>query len=185
MFGAAVTLASPHREGGGEDARPRAPAPVAVRGGLKRGVAPAVSGADSAGEGELTREEILRKINAVIGLGLPLKRRMGRAVEGTLHYHLMEEEYLEFRQGRGPAWEEEQRRQAGYISRRKQKPEPSRSRSRVCSTGVYVCGQRSRRIVAQTVRLSADFEMQISDRPNVAMNGLDQRTRGSGARVAL
>jgi hypothetical protein len=61
-------------------------------------------------------DRALKQISAVIGVGQPLeeirepKRVVKSEVEGTPDYHLTWEEYTDFCQGRGPAWEEEQRR---------------------------------------------------------------------------
>jgi hypothetical protein len=66
---------------------------------------------------EPTREEIITKISAAIGAGLPMKHYVKSEVEGMPGYHLTEEEYLEYTQGSGRAWEEEQRRKAEAANR--------------------------------------------------------------------
>ncbi len=55
-------------------------------------------------------DRALKQISAVIGVGRPMKYRVKSAVEGMNGYELTEEEMREYKQGRGPAWEEEQRR---------------------------------------------------------------------------
>ena len=65
-----------------------------------------------AGRREPTHEEILAKISAVIGVGQPMKHCVRSQVEGMPDYHLTAGELADYQQGRGPAWEEEQRRRA-------------------------------------------------------------------------
>jgi hypothetical protein len=52
----------------------------------------------------------LQKGMEVVGLGEPMEYLVKSGVEGMPAYHLREKEYQECQQGRGPAWEEEQRR---------------------------------------------------------------------------
>jgi hypothetical protein len=59
---------------------------------------------------EPTHQEIYDKIREVMGLAGPMEHLVASAVEGMPAYRLGEKEYQEFRQGRGRAWEEEQRR---------------------------------------------------------------------------
>ena len=59
---------------------------------------------------EPTREEIIEKISAAVGLRGPEKFLVPSKVEGAHGYSLTSEEWEDFRAGRGPAWEEEQRR---------------------------------------------------------------------------
>ena len=55
-------------------------------------------------------DRALEQISAVIGLRGPEEFLVSSRVEGTPAYDLTEEEHRDFLQGRGPAWEEEQRR---------------------------------------------------------------------------
>jgi hypothetical protein len=59
---------------------------------------------------EPTHQEIYNKIREVVGLAGPMEYLVSSEVEGTPDYHLQEEEYQEYEEGRGPVWEEEQRR---------------------------------------------------------------------------
>jgi hypothetical protein len=59
---------------------------------------------------EPTHQEIYQKIREVMGLAGPMEYRVESGVEGMPAHHLQEEEFSEYLQGRGPAWEEEQRR---------------------------------------------------------------------------
>ena len=58
---------------------------------------------------EPTYQEILHKISAVVGLRGPEKFLVPTDVEGMPNYNLTAEGWTAFQQGRGPAWEEEQR----------------------------------------------------------------------------
>ena len=55
-------------------------------------------------------ERALNQISAVIGLRGGEEFLVRSQVEGTSDYQLTAEEHADFHQGRGPAWEEEQRR---------------------------------------------------------------------------
>jgi hypothetical protein len=63
-------------------------------------------------------DRALKQISALIGVGLPLKLRVESQVPGMPAYNLTEEEYRDFEQGRGPAWEEEQRRRREWEQKR-------------------------------------------------------------------
>jgi len=68
---------------------------------------------------EPTHEEIIAQISAAIGVGQPMRMRyrVKSQVEGMPDYHLTNEELADYQQGRGPAWEEEQRRRREYESK--------------------------------------------------------------------
>jgi hypothetical protein len=55
-------------------------------------------------------ERALNQISQVIGLRGGEEFLVRSQVEGTPDYHLTAEEHRDFHEGRGPAWEEEQRR---------------------------------------------------------------------------
>jgi hypothetical protein len=59
---------------------------------------------------EPTHQEIYQKIRDVMGLAGPMEYRVESGVEGMPAHHLREEQFSDYLQGRGPAWEEEQRR---------------------------------------------------------------------------
>ncbi len=67
---------------------------------------------------EPTREEIVRKISEAIGLRGPEKYRVESQVEGMPGFNLTEQQYRDYEQGRGPAWEEEQRRKTEQEKKR-------------------------------------------------------------------
>jgi hypothetical protein len=67
---------------------------------------------------EPTHEEIVRKIGEAIGLRGPEEYRVESEVEGMPGFHLTEQEYWDYQQGRGPAWEEEQRRKTEQEKKR-------------------------------------------------------------------
>ncbi len=67
---------------------------------------------------EPTHEEIIAQVSAAIGVGLPMQHYVRSEVEGKSGYHLTKEEYTDYTQGRGPAWQEEQRRKREQEKRR-------------------------------------------------------------------
>ena len=71
-----------------------------------------------AGKKPFDYDRALKQISAMIGVGLPLKHRVESQVPGMPAYNLTEEECRDFEQGRGPAWEEEQRRRREWEQKR-------------------------------------------------------------------
>jgi hypothetical protein len=69
---------------------------------------------------EPTHEEIVRKIGEAIGLRGPEEYRVESEVEGMPGFHLTEQEYRDYEQGRGFAWEEEQRRKTEQEKKRRE-----------------------------------------------------------------